>query len=461
MSAVPAERPMSGKPRSGTALTLRSGVPSKGRRESRGRWFTPTKEAAIVTLSLPDLPETRPDALREPSALAARTSSVVKFHAPEIVFGQGSLAEAGHCALRLGARRPFVVTDPGIVEAGWVAELVGHLTAVGLPATVWTDVTPNPKDHEIAAGYERYLESGADVIIAIGGGSCIDAAKGVAILSGNGGRILDYAGVDRADRPIPPLMMIPSTSGTGADVSQFCIVTDTARAMKVTIIGRALVPDISLTDPRLLTTMPDDLNAATGLDALTHGIEAYVSRAHHPLTDIHALSAVRLIGRDLERTIVQPDDEPARTGMAQASLEAGLAFTNAILGATHAMSHQVGGLLDAPHGVCNGVLLPHVIRYNAATDPSRFAVLADAVGLPVSGVPGVRGRTHARRLGAGARRPGRRPEGAARARGQRGRPAAAGEHHPRGRLPDDEPARHRRGRRRGALPGRPVSGARP
>jgi alcohol dehydrogenase len=382
---------------SGDAPSLRGGVPSpQGRRPSRGRWFTPTREAAVVTLSLPDLPET-PTA-RAPLAAATpaedagtrvhdRTAGVVKFHAPEIVFGQGSLAEAGHCALRLGARRPFVVTDPGIVEAGWVAELERHLTAVGLRPCIWTAVTPNPKDHEIAAGYERYAEHGGDVILAIGGGSCIDAAKGIAILSGNGGSILDYAGVDRADRPIPPLVMIPSTSGTGADVSQFCIVTDTARAMKVTIIGRGLVPDISLTDPRLLTTMPDELNAATGLDALTHGIEAYVSKAHHPLTDLHALSAVRLIGKDLERTLHVPDDVSARTGMAQASLEAGLAFTNAILGATHAMSHQVGGLLDAPHGVCNGVLLPHVIRYNAVSDPSRFAVLADAVGLPVRGMP--------------------------------------------------------------------------
>jgi 1,3-propanediol dehydrogenase len=313
--------------------------------------------------------------------------SVVKFHAPEIVFGHGSLAEAGHCALRLGARRPFVVTDPGIIEAGWVHELVGHLAEVGLRSEVWAGVTPNPKDHEITAAFERYREYGGDVIIAIGGGSCIDAAKGVAILAGNGGDILDYAGVDRADQPIPPLMMIPSTSGTGADVSQFCIVSDTTRSVKVTIMGRALVPDISVTDPRLLTSMPDELNAATGLDALTHGIEAFVSLAHNPLTDIHALTAVRLVGSDLERTLLEPGDLDARTAMAQASLEAGLAFTNAILGATHAMSHQVGGLLDAPHGVVNGVLLPHVIRYNAALVPDRFVPLAQAVGLPVDGVP--------------------------------------------------------------------------
>jgi alcohol dehydrogenase len=312
---------------------------------------------------------------------------IVKFHAPEIVFGPGSLAESGHSALRLGARRPFVVTDPGIIEAGWVAELIGHLTAVGLKTDVWSDITPNPKDHEIAAAFERYQEWDGDVIIAVGGGSVIDAAKGVAVLSGNGGDILDYAGVDRVENPIPPLMMIPSTSGTGADVSQFCIVTDTARLTKITIIGRALVPDISITDPRLLTTMPAWLNAATGLDALTHGIEAYVSRAHNPLTDLHALTAVRLVAQNLETTLHAPANRAARTSMAQASLEAGLAFTNAILGATHAMSHQVGGLLDAPHGVVNGVLLPHVIRYNAASDPHRFVPIAAALGVPVDGVP--------------------------------------------------------------------------
>lgn len=312
---------------------------------------------------------------------------LLKFQIPEMVFGLDSLAEAGFCAGRLGARRPFVVTDAGLIEAGWVAELLHHLREVGLAPQGWTGVTPNTKDHEITAGHERYVETGADVIIGIGGGSVLDAAKGIAILSGNGGSIHDYAGVDLVQKPIPPLLMIPSTAGTGSDVSQFCIVTDTAKAVKMTIMGRSIVPDISLTDPRLLTTMPQDLAAATGLDALTHAIEAFVSLGHNPLADGHALSAARLVANALRRNVEAPGDEKARLWMAQASLEAGLAFSNSILGATHAMSHQVGGLLDLPHGVINGVLLPHVIRFNATVVPERFAALAQAMGLPVAHVP--------------------------------------------------------------------------
>jgi 1,3-propanediol dehydrogenase len=326
-------------------------------------------------------PQTVGDATsREPPHLA-------KFHAPEIVFGPGSLAEIGHCTLRVGARRPFLVTDPGLIEAGWVDEAVGHLRMAGLCPVVWHDVTPNPKDHEIEAAFERYVDSGSDVIIGLGGGSCIDAAKGVAILSGNGGRILGFEGVDKVVHPIPPTVMVPSTSGTGADVSQFAVVTDTAALTKITIISRTLVPEISVIDPRLLTTMPESLNAATGLDALTHAIEAFVSRAHNPLTDNHALHAVELITGHLLNTQLRPRQTNPRLAMAQGSLEAGMAFTNAILGATHAMSHQVGGLLDAPHGVVNGVLLPHVIRFNAETSPRRFVPLAAAAGIATEGVP--------------------------------------------------------------------------
>jgi len=312
---------------------------------------------------------------------------LAKFHAPEIVFGPGALAELGHCAARLGARRPFLVTDPGLIEAGWVDEAVACLRQSQLYPALWHDVTPNPKDHEIEAAFSRYAESGSDVIIGLGGGSCIDAAKGVAILSGNGGRILAYEGVDKVVRPIPPTVMVPSTSGTGADVSQFAIVTDTAARNKITIISRTLVPEISVIDPRLLTTMPDWLNASTGLDALTHGIEAFVSRAHNPLTDRHALYSVALITRHLLRSQLRPSETASRLAMAQGSLEAGLAFTNAILGATHAMSHQVGGQLDAPHGVVNAVLLPHVIMFNAEVSPGRFVPLAEAAGIRTEGVP--------------------------------------------------------------------------
>jgi len=312
---------------------------------------------------------------------------VLKFHAPEIVFGVDSMVEAAHAALRLGALRPMLVTDAGLIAAGWVDEMTRHLREQGVEARVWSDLTPNPKDHEVAAGHEVYRSAGCDVLIAVGGGSVIDAAKGVAILAANGGDIRDYEGVDRAVMPIPPLVVVPSTSGTGADVSQFCIVTDTTRNTKITILGRSLVPDVTVIDPRLLTTMPEWLNAATGLDALTHGIEAFVSLGHNQLTDHHALRAVQMVTDNLVATIDRPEDMTARILMAQAALEAGLAFTNAILGAAHAMSHQVGGLLDLPHGVINGVLLPHVIRFNAEDDPQPFRAIATYLGIVDPRVP--------------------------------------------------------------------------
>ena len=327
--------------------------------------------------------------VRAPECPREQRPRLSKFHAPEIVFGADSLPEAAHAALRLGARRPFVVTDPGVTEAGWPAELLRDLRGAGLRPQLWNEITPNPKDREIQAGFERYESSGCDVVIGIGGGSSIDAAKGVALLAANGGSIGDYEGIDRIANPIPPLVMVPSTSGTGADVSQFCIITDTERLTKITIMGRALVPDVSVIDPRLLVTMPDWLNAATGLDALTHGIEAFVSLAHGPLTDTHALHAVALVHTNLPTTMIRRTEDGPRTAMAQAALEAGLAFTNAILGATHAMSHQVGGMLDLAHGLINGVLLPHVVRFNGSADPTRFVPIAQAMGLPARpGMPG-------------------------------------------------------------------------
>ena len=308
-------------------------------------------------------------------------SGVAKYLVPEIVFGAGVLDEVGHAARRLGAIRPLLVTDAGVMAAGWGEQAQQHLREAGLSTTTWSGVTPNPKDHEVVQGARMYAESGCDVVVAVGGGSAIDAAKAIAVLVSNGGSVFDYEGIDKIPRPIPPLVAAPTTAGTGADVSQFAVITDTARGLKATLIGKTLVPDISLTDPCLLVTMPDWLAATTGLDALTHGVEAYVSRAASFLTDEHALSAVALVGTHLARSVHDPEDRAARLGMARASLSAGLAFTNAILGAAHAISHQIGGALDLPHGMLNAVLLPHVVRFNAVAAPGRFRRLAEALGV--------------------------------------------------------------------------------
>jgi len=304
-----------------------------------------------------------------------------KFLIPETIFGVGSLAEVGDAVRRAGGSRALVVTDDGVLAAGWVDRALPHLTAAGVSFHVWSGVTPNPKDAEVEAGFECYAGSGCDVVVAIGGGSPMDAAKAIAVLSGNGGHILDYEGIDTIGKPIPPMVMVPSTGGSGSDVSQFCVITDTTRRLKATIAGRALVPDISVTDPSLLTTMPAELSAHTALDALSHGVEAYVSKAASFLSDGHALAAIRGVLDHLLATLDDPADLRAREGIARASLQAGIAFTNALLGATHAIAHQIGGYLELPHGLLNAILLPHVMRFNAVTHADRFVGVAAALGV--------------------------------------------------------------------------------
>jgi alcohol dehydrogenase len=305
-----------------------------------------------------------------------------KFLVPETIFGVGSLAEVGDAVRRAGGTRALVVSDPGVLAAGWVDRALPYLSDAGCEHRVWSGLTSNPKDHEVETGFAHYLDTGCDVLVAIGGGSPIDVAKAVAVLAGNGGQILDYEGIDTVSKPIPPMVMVPSTGGSGADVSQFCVITDTRRRLKATIAGRALVPDISVTDPTLLTTMPADLSAHTALDALSHGIEAYVSKAANFMSDVHALAAIRGVLEHLLPTMDDPADLGARAGIARASLQAGVAFTNALLGATHAIAHQIGGYLELPHGLLNAILLPHVMRFNAATHPERYVGIAEAMGVP-------------------------------------------------------------------------------
>lgn len=309
-----------------------------------------------------------------------------KFVAPEFIFGVGSRRHASFFAKNLKARRVLIVTDPGVVAAGWLADLIAAIDEAGLDTVVFDSVTPNPKDTEVMAGVDAYRNARCDVIIALGGGSVIDCAKGISIVSTNGGHILDYEGVDKITRPGPPLICIPTTSGTSADISQFCIINNTEKHYKIAIISKSTVPDVALVDPEITTTMPSYLTACTGIDALTHAVEAYVSTASSPVVDVHALAAIRLIHGNLLDAIVNPNNVAARENMSLASLQAGLAFSNASLGAVHAMAHSLGGYLDLPHGESNALLLEHVIRFNHGHVQERYKHIGEAMGLALGGV---------------------------------------------------------------------------
>ncbi|WP_305043217.1 iron-containing alcohol dehydrogenase [Geoalkalibacter sp.] len=317
--------------------------------------------------------------------------NISKFVTPEIIFGCGSLSQVGESARRLGASKVFVVSDDGVIRAGWVEKALHYLHAVGLKTSVFSALTTNPKDGEVTEGAAHYLAAGCDAIVAVGGGSPTDVAKAVAILVTNGGKTRDYEGINRITRPLPPMVSVPSTAGAGSEVSQFAIILDSERRLKMSIISKSLVPDIAIVDPELLRTKDRHLAAATGVDALTHGIESYVSLASTHLTEIHALKAVELISRYLRRAVADRDDMEANTHMAMASLSAGIAFSNAILGATHAMTHQVDGQLDQHHGESNAALLPHVMEFNLPSCPQRFRQLASALGKDVRGSDPLRG----------------------------------------------------------------------
>ena len=305
-----------------------------------------------------------------------------KFVAPEFIIGVDARLLAGRYAKNFGVHHVLVVTGPNIISAGWVKDVTGSLDAEGIGHTIFSGVTPNPRDFEVTKGAALYEESGCDAIVAVGGGSPIDCAKGIAIGVSNKKNILEFEGVDNVAIPPPPMICIPTTAGTGADVSQFAIITDTGRRVKIAIISKVIVPDIALVDPVPLTSLSSELTANTGLDAITHSVEAYVSNASSPVTDILALESIRLMKDHLLAAYQNPASVEERYQTMLGSLLAGLAFSNASLGAVHAMAHSLGGYLDLPHGKCNALLLEHVAEFNFDACPDRYAAIGTILQPP-------------------------------------------------------------------------------
>lgn len=313
------------------------------------------------------------------------TMELRKYVAPEIITGTDARLMVGRYLGHFAAKKPFLVTDPYLRTMAWFHDILLEIEHYVTDYTIYDQVSSNPREYEVMEGAKIFLEHKCDVIIAIGGGSPIDCAKGISIVSTNGGEILDYEGVDEINLPGPPLICIPTTSGASADVSQFAIIRDTPNLVKKAIISKKVVPDLALIDPVPLMTMDPYLTACTGMDALTHALEAYVSNANSHLTNVHALEAIRMINDTIQDAIKPQRSLYTMYQMMLGSLQAGLAFSNASLGAVHAMAHSLGGLLDLPHGECNSILLEHVTSSNYDAAEDRYAVIADAMGIKTSG----------------------------------------------------------------------------
>lgn len=307
-----------------------------------------------------------------------------KFVAPEFVFGEGARLMAARYAKNLGASKVLIVTDPGIIAAGWAKDVTAGMESEGVAWHLFSGVSPNPRKEEVMKGAEEYEREGCDTIVVVGGGSPTDCAKGIGIVNSNMRNILEFEGVDQVPAPGPPLICIPTTAGSSADISQFAIITDTQRMLKIAIISKTVVPDASLIDPLTLTTMSADLTAHTGIDALAHAMEAYVSNANSPVTDLFAIEAAGLIAANLALAVERPDDISIRYKTMLGSMYAGLAFSNASLGLVHAMAHSLRGLLDIPHGQCNAMMLCQVVGFNFESASDRYIKIGEALGVHAS-----------------------------------------------------------------------------
>ncbi|MEQ4616981.1 MAG: L-threonine dehydrogenase [Corticimicrobacter sp.] len=299
------------------------------------------------------------------------------------MMGAGSLEEAAVAIRNHGFRKALIVTDAGLASVGVPVQVAELLSQQGVESVVFDGAQPNPTVRNVEDGLALLHANVCDCVVSLGGGSPHDCAKGIALCASNGGHISEYEGLDKSAKPQLPLIAINTTAGTASEMTRFCIITDETRHVKMAIVDRNVTPILSVNDPALMVGMPKGLTAATGMDALTHAVEAYVSTAATPITDACAIKAIELIAANLRTAVHQGKDMAARESMAYAQFLAGMAFNNASLGYVHAMAHQLGGFYNLPHGVCNAVLLPHVEAFNASACESRLRDIAGALGVNI------------------------------------------------------------------------------
>jgi len=292
-----------------------------------------------------------------------------------IEFGIGCLNKLPQLLNENNSEHVLLISDRGLESLGVVKKVQDIIAAAGINHTCWLDVIPNPTVDVVNEATETYKKCGATSIVALGGGSSIDVAKAVGVLVNHGGRITDYEGSNKVPGPIVPIIAIPTTAGTGSEVTASSVITDESRNYKLSVISYEILPKYALLDPELIMTAPASIAAACGIDALIHAIEAYISTSASPFSDAMAEKAMELIGGSLRRFIANRKDEKAACDMMLGSTFAGIAFAWARLGNVHAMSHPVSAYFHIAHGVANAILLPTIIEYNALADSGRYEVI--------------------------------------------------------------------------------------
>jgi alcohol dehydrogenase class IV len=305
---------------------------------------------------------------------------------PTVLAGAGAAEQIGEEAKRLGGRRALLVADPGVVAGGSAAKIEKLLAAAGLEVRVFSEVKPEPAVSFMDSTVAAVRREGAELVVGLGGGSALDCSKMIAALLANPGSVADYFGIGKIPRRGPPLVLLPTTAGTGSEFTPIAIFTDTAAGLKKGVVSPHLIADVAIVDPELTVSCPPAVTAATGMDALTHAIEAYTAVKATPLTDIHAAEAVFRAARSLRRAVADGADLPARTDMSLASMMAGVALANAGVGAVHALAYPLGGRFGAPHGAANALLLPAVMERNLSGNFPKFAEVARLLGEPVAGL---------------------------------------------------------------------------
>jgi alcohol dehydrogenase len=342
---------------------------------------------SIVHLDPNQVDNYRNKTQRKEGVIMAVREEVYGYFIPSVtLIGIGAAKQIPAKIRDLGGTKPLIVTDKGITAAGITKQITDLMEKAEMKYVVYDETIPNPTDKNVAAGVEVYKKNQCDSLITLGGGSSHDCGKGVGLVIANGGKIQDFEGVDKSSKPMPPYLAVNTTAGTASEMTRFCIITDTSRHVKMAIVDWRVTPGIALDDPLLMMGMPPALTAATGMDALTHAVEAYVSTIATPMTDSAAEKAIELIAQHLRPAVANGSDIVAREGMCYAQYLAGMAFNNASLGHVHAMAHQLGGFYDLPHGECNAILLPHVEKFNLIAKMDRFVKIAELLGENTAGL---------------------------------------------------------------------------